>query len=85
VIRARIEIELVYPYKQSLDTLLDFVNIWACRIIKGGTSQSKAVISMPVKKFKNIFATNPRIGKYKIPAGTEHFISSVEVKKIITA
>lgn len=78
-----LEIELVYPYKLSLTTLLEFNRLWGCKIISGGTKNMIAVISMPVKKFKKIFKENPKIKKYKTPVNAEGFIASVNVKELL--
>jgi len=77
------ELELVYPYSQSLLTLLEFCGLWDCDILKAGTNDSNSVISMPTKFFKVIFGVNPVKGKrYEVPKGTEHFISSVFIRKV---
>ncbi len=83
MIKAIIELELVYPYKLSLDTLLDFCGLWGCMLCYGGTRKIKAVISMPAKHFKKIFGQNPREKEYPVPNGMEKFIEKVVVKKIL--
>ena len=84
MIRAIIEVKLIYPYKQSLTALLEFNNLWQCNILRGGTKKEKAVMSMPTMKFKKIFGVNPQKGEYEVPRNMKHFISSVRVKKIQT-
>jgi len=83
MIKVIIELGLVYPYKASLLTLLEFNKLWHCRIIDGGTYKKNATIAMPVIKFKKIFKENPQAKKYKIPSNSEHFIASVEVKSLL--
>lgn len=84
MIKAVIEIKLVYPYKRSMATLVDFCSLWDCVLLGGGTNRLKAIISMPVVHFKKIFGENPKVGKYKVPQGTEYFTTSWVVKKIRT-
>ena len=77
------EIYLVYPYKRSLSVLVDFVNLWRCKLIKSSTKKEKAIISMPSYSFKKIFGTNPREDfKYAAPANSEHFIKYIKIKKV---
>ena len=83
MIRVVIELNLLFPYKMSMDVLLEFCSLWDCRIFYGGTKRRKAIISMPANHFKTIFGTNPREQKYQVPSGTEHFIESLQVKDII--
>lgn len=84
MINVVLEIELVYPYKISLMTLLEFNHLWGCKMISGGTSTMMATISMPVNKFKKIFKENPKVKKYETPANAENFIVSVNVKELLT-
>ncbi len=83
MIKVVMELELVHPYKLSMDVLVKFCSLWESRIFSGGTSRRKAIISMPAKHFKVIFGTNPREKKYAVPAGAESFISALKVKDII--
>lgn len=82
MIEVIIELELVYPYKKSFNTLLDFNNIWNCNMLGGGTNRKKAKIAMPSKTFKQIFGSNPKVAKYDIPSNSEHFLQSIKVVKI---
>ena len=84
MIRVLIELTLIFPYDRSMDTLTEFCSLWDCAILGGGTSRLRALISMPTTHFKQIFGKNPQVGKYDIPAGTEHFTSSWKVKRIVT-
>lgn len=78
-----LELELSYPYSQSLLTLLEFCGLWDCDIMKAGSHSSRATISMPVNFFKSIFGENPRPDKtYEVPKGTEHFIVKIIIKKV---
>ena len=83
MIKVTIELELVHPYKISMDTLVEFCSLWDSRIFSGGTQKRKAIISMPAHHFKVIFGTNPREKKYDVPSGTEKFIDALKVKEII--
>jgi len=83
MIKVILELELVYPYKLSLNTLLDFCSLWGCMICFGGTRKAKPVISMPAKHFKTIFGQNPREKEYPVPRGMEKYIYKVIVKDII--
>ena len=82
MIKAIVKLELVYPYKRSITTLLSFNNLWGCSLLYGGTGKQEAIISMPQKKFKKIFKKNPRVGEYPVPKNAEKFISAVYVKKV---
>ena len=77
------ELNLIFPYKISMDTLVEFCSLWDTRIFSGGSQRRKAIISMPAHHFKTIFGQNPREQKYNVPSGTEYFIESLKVKDII--
>ena len=81
--KAVIELELVYPYKRSMGTLVEFCYLWDCHIINGGTQRLKAMISMPSKYFKQIFGRSPTTREYSVPRGMEKFISKMTVKKVL--
>ena len=76
-------LELVFPYKLSMGTLVEFCYLWDSTILYGGTKRIKAIISMPGIHFKKIFGQNPREKSYPVPTGMEHFISSLRVKSIL--
>ena len=84
MIKAVIELELVYPYRRSMGILIEFCILWDCHIISGGTRKLKAVISMPSHQFKKIFKRNPTVREYAIPSGMEKFVSKFTVKRIMT-
>jgi len=83
MIKVVMELELVYPYKMSMDVLLEFCYLWESRIFSGGTRRRKAIVQMPAHHFKVIFGQNPREKEYPVPRGTEHFIEALKVKDII--
>jgi len=83
MIKVVIELELVYPYKMSMDVLAEFCSLWDSRIFSGGTQKRKAIICMPAHHFKTIFGTNPREKEYDVPSGAEKFIDALKVKEII--
>jgi len=83
MINVIIELNLVFPYKISMGTLVEFCNLWDSRILSGGTQRLKVIIDMPSHHFKVIFGKNPIIGMSDIPSGMEYFIESLEVKKIL--
>lgn len=83
MIRVVIELALVFPYKLSMDTLIEFCSLWDSRIFSGGSCKRIAVIAMPSHHFKKIFGTNPREKEYPVPTGAEHFIETLQVKDII--
>ena len=85
MIEATLRITLVSPYEKSLEYIYDMIALWDVRVLKSSTLSSKARISMPAHKFKDLFATNPRKGKYDPPKGTESFIEGVEVLEVETA
>jgi len=84
MIRAIVEMELVYPYSRSLTILIEFCNIWDCHIMEGGTKKLRATIAMPSSKFKKIFKRNPLLREYPVPSGMETFVSKFTVKQIAT-
>jgi len=84
MIKAIVELELVYPYRKSIGILIEFCNLWDCHMIAGGTKKLKATISMPAHQFKKIFRRNPSVREYEIPKGMETFVSKFTVKQIVT-
>lgn len=84
MIKAIIELELVFPYKISMGVLVEFCFLWDCHLISGGTKKLKATISMPSNHFKQIFKRNPVAREYAVPEGMEKFISKFTVKRIVT-
>lgn len=85
MIKAVVELTLVYPYVQSLMNLFDFISLWNCSLMSARTLSNKATIAMPSDRFKILFGENPRVGRYKIPTGAEYFLEEeVVVKEIIT-
>ena len=83
MITVRLELYLVYPYKLSMMTLLDFCKIWGCEVRRASTRKSEAIIHMPVRKFKKIFKTNPLGMEYEVPPGMQKFVTRLWVKEII--
>jgi hypothetical protein len=83
MIKVVMELELVHPYKISIDVLVEFCSLWETRILSGGTQKRIALIEMPAHHFKVIFGTNPREKKYAVPRGAESFIEALKVKDII--
>ena len=83
MIRVILEIRLAPPYRFAFTTLLDFINLWNCVILAGGTAKKVAEVSMSVQNFKKMFGENPRENKkYKIPVNLQHFIASIKTKKL---
>ena len=82
MIKVLIELELTFPYKKSMIILSEFCHLWSCGLLEGGTNRANALISIASGNFKRIFGENPRVKKYKVPTGTEHFTKNWEVKKI---
>ena len=85
MIKAVVKLTLVYPYVQSLLCLFDFMSLWGCHLISAKTLSPKAMIHIPSDKFKILFGENPRIGKYKVPIGSEYFLEEVEVKEVVVS
>ena len=83
MIKAVVQLTLVYPYVVSLLSLFDFMSLWGCNLISAKTLSSRALIGIPAEKFKVLFGENPRKGKYKIPNGSQYFLEEVEVKEVI--
>lgn len=84
MIRVIIELQLIFPYKLSMGTLVDFCSLWDSTLLHGGTKKIKARFSMPLVHFKKIFGTNPTKKEYPVPSGMESFIESLRVRKILT-
>jgi len=85
VIKAVVELTLVYPYVQSLMNPFDFISLWNCTLVSAETLSSKAIIAIPSDRFKLLFGENPRVGRYKIPTGAGYFLEEeVIVKEIMT-
>lgn len=84
MIIVRIELDIIYPYKLSLMTLIDFCKIWECEIRRASTRRSEVIIHMPVRKFKKIFKTNPLGKEYDVPPGMQKFVNHLWVREIIT-
>lgn len=82
MIKVLLECQIVYPYKRSIDTLVEFCSLWDSCLLEGGTNKLRAKILMPSVHFKKIFGANPRIGEYAVPSGMGYFINSLEVKKL---
>lgn len=84
-IKIILEVKLVYPYKNSLETLLDFASIWSSKVVDGSTRKEKLLMHMPSRVFKRMFGRNPKVDMiYAPPLNSESFLKSIEVKKIIT-
>jgi len=79
MIEAYTKIHLLHPYTTSLEILFDLVMMWDFRLIQSDTRGSSAIIAIPSDKFKTLFGSFPREGRYSIPSGTEIFIEKVEV------
>lgn len=76
---AIIEIDLTFPFKISLEILNDFLNEWGGRHISCGTARSTAVFALDDYKFARIWGELPRIGRWRVPDGAEHFMEDVRV------
>ena len=74
-----LKIDLTYPYNVSLGTLLEFCKLWDSSLLSGGTNDNNAKISMPLRKFKKLFKSNPKQGRYTVPNGAGYFIEEIEV------
>ena len=81
--KAVLEIELVRPYSQSLDSLLELATIWGCDLIKVSPIKPIGVIAMPEKSFRAIWGQSPRKAECDVPTGTEHFISRLRVRELL--
>lgn len=80
-----LEIYMVYSYKKSLSILLEFSNLWGCKVMIASTRKEISILRMPQKVFKKIFGTNPKKELvYAAPSNSGHFIRHLKVKKIET-
>jgi hypothetical protein len=79
---AVVELKLVRPYNQSVETLYKLVNLWKLNLIQSGTRSEKAIIEIPEDKFEKIFGEEPSTGEWEVPNGTQGFISEFKVTKI---
>jgi hypothetical protein len=78
-----IKIRLVSPYDLSLNYIYDMISLWGIKVLSSNTKSSIVKISILAKKFKLLFGVSPKIGKYKHPNGTEKFIETTEVTKLV--
>ena len=83
MIKVIIEMEITSPLKKSFETIVEFCSLWDAVVLIGGTHKNFVKISFPLKYFKKIIGSNPKIGQYKVPRDMDKFVRSLEVKKII--
>lgn len=76
---AIVKIELVFPYKLSLDTLIQFSNEWGFRLLSFGTRRPDALIAIPKKEFKKIWGSEVAEGDWHVPEGADDFMREVKV------
>ena len=76
---AIIEVDLLYPFKTSLEILNAFINEWGCKHVSAGTNREVATFAMDDYKFAMIWAEPPRVGRWRVPEGTEHFLTAIRV------
>lgn len=62
------------PYNQSLDTLINMVNMWGMMLIHSQNNSNIAIIKITTDSFKKLFAKNPENNKIYTLKGTEKFI-----------
>ena len=74
---------MIHPFSSSLNTLLQFIEIWHSYIVSAKTSREIARISMPLSKFKLMYGVNPQKAEYPVPKGAERFMAGVVVVDII--
>lgn len=79
---AVLELELQRPFKVSVADVLDLADLWQCDLIRVSTQSAYASIAMPTSSFKKIWGTNPRLGHWVVPVGTEDFLAGVEVTEV---
>lgn len=78
------EFILKKPYHNSINTMVDFSNLWNFQILFMSTLEARCVLKFPWDKFKEIFGENPRQKEYSIPNGAESFVDSIKVLNIIS-
>lgn len=76
---AIIEIDLPFPFKISLEVLNQFLNTWGGRHISCGTLRKTATFAIDDYKFAMIWGERPRVGRWRVPEGAEHFMEDVRV------
>ena len=82
MIKILLEFCLVYPYKRSLFIIHDLAFLWGIRILFSSTNREKVLGLMPLRKYKQLFKHNPRIGEIDIPIKMKKFVSQITIRKI---
>jgi hypothetical protein len=77
-----LEISLTYPYNVSVEALIRVVNIFRMRLIYASTISDKAIISVPIDKYKLLFKSDPKIGKKEVLVKIKEFVNYFLVIKI---
>jgi hypothetical protein len=77
-----VELKLVRPYNQSLETLYKMINLWNMNLLQSGTESAKAVIEIPEDKWEKLYGEEPSVGNWEPPDGTLGFIEKLTVTKI---
>jgi hypothetical protein len=79
---AILEVELVYPFKQSVEVFVAFCNVWEFKMLGCSTRKRIASLAAPWGKFKKIWHCNPVTGSHKVPEGAEGFLAAVRVLRV---
>jgi len=82
MIEAYVEFDMIPPYASSLNTVYEMVSLWGMRIIRSNPAVSTVVLAIPSDKFKLFFGELPRPGEWKVPSGTQSFLSGARVIKV---
>lgn len=77
-----LKITLKTPFGRSYNLLLEMTNLWGSSVVRMNPKMPFQTIAMPYRSFKRIWGVIPKVGKHKIPEGTEDFMAQVEVIKI---
>ena len=83
MITVEARIELVRPFGPSVDHVYDMINTYKMKNLSSGTTKKDVLVVMSLETFEKFYQQNPRRGVWDAPEGAGHFISEIEVLRII--
>lgn len=75
-------VQLKYPFSNSLTTLFGLSNVQNFKILSSSSTSPLVKVEFPWEVFKKLFNTNPKVGSYNAPKGSESFIDNVKVTSV---
>jgi len=83
MINAIVTFKLAYPYNKSTQLIQDLVSVWDLRLITSSMDSDTTVVSVPWKKFKDIFGSNPQVGGIAVPIKLQKFVHNIIVDQVM--